>query len=141
MSASELEVQPAQINEVGHAVVRPLPLQADRLQEPLTQDPPYEEPPKTKSKVHLDKNLALVSMFHTLQQYLLTDVQQNARFKKGDWVHMSLIENGARVKGVYSIWAVQYNDRGWVDYQLLDVHDKLYNRGAWTRESLLKGGK
>jgi hypothetical protein len=66
MSASELEVQPAQINEVGHAAVRPLPLRADRLQEPLAQDAPYEEPPLTKSKVHLDKDLALVSMVCTL---------------------------------------------------------------------------
>ncbi|KAJ4384757.1 hypothetical protein N0V86_000359 [Didymella sp. IMI 355093] len=125
MSASELEVQPARINEVGHAAVRPLPLRADRLQEPLTQDAPYEEPPLTKSNVHLSKELAL----------------QNARFKKGEWVHMSLIENGARVKGVYSIWALQYNRGGWVDYQLLDLHDQLYKHGAWTRESLLKGGK
>lgn len=67
MSSSELEVQPAQSNEVGRSAVRPLPLQADRLQEPLTQDAPYEEPPLTKSNVHLSKDLALVSIFHILR--------------------------------------------------------------------------
>lgn len=61
MSANELEVQPAQIVEVGRAVVKPSPLIADLMQEEYTQDPLDDEPPKTKSGVRLKEIQALVS--------------------------------------------------------------------------------
>ena len=56
-------------------------------------------------------------------------------------VHMSVIANGTRSKGVFKIYALQYNDAGWVEYQLIDVYTgQLHNRGAGHRERDLKPG-
>lgn len=54
---------------------------------------------------------------------------------------MSVIANGARSKGVFKIYALVYNDAGWVEYQLIDVYSgQLHNRGAGYRERDLKPG-
>ena len=77
-----------------------------------------------------------------IQTVTLTHRQQNARFSKGDYVHMSLIENGARIKGVFIVRRLKYNAGGWVDYELTEaLTGKSYKHGAGVRENLLKAGK
>ncbi|KAJ4990731.1 hypothetical protein SVAN01_03740 [Stagonosporopsis vannaccii] len=67
---------------------------------------------------------------------------QNAKFRRGEWVHMSVIANGSRSKGVFKIYAPVYNPAGWVDYQLIDPYtNQLHNRGAAVRERDLKAGQ
>ena len=56
-------------------------------------------------------------------------------------VHMSVIANGARSKGVFKIYGLLYNPAGWVDYQLVDVYTgQLHDRGKGFREKDLKLG-
>ena len=55
---------------------------------------------------------------------------------------MSLIENGARIKGVFTVRRLKYNAGGWVDYELIEaLTGKPYKHGAGVRENLLKAGK
>ena len=52
---------------------------------------------------------------------------------------MSLIENGARIKGVFTIRRLKYNAGGWVDYELTETLTGMpYKHGAGVRENLLK---
>lgn len=56
-------------------------------------------------------------------------------------VHMAMIANGQRTKGVYTIQAAVYNPKGWVDYQLADYFTgETYRHGAGVREKELKPG-
>jgi hypothetical protein len=65
--------------------------------------------------------------------------QAKAKYSKGDWVHMAVIANGARVKGVFRVHALVYNPKGWVEYQLIeDISGQLYRHGAGVREKDLK---
>jgi hypothetical protein len=53
-------------------------------------------------------------------------------------VHMTQIANGAMVKGVFTV-SKPRAPAGYPEYQLTDVlTGKLYNGGAWVRESKLK---
>lgn len=75
------------------------------------------------------------------QQAFSSFRQQNAKYQKDELVHMSVIANGARSKGVFKIYGLLYNPAGWVDYQLVDIYTgQLYNRGAAVREKDLKRG-
>lgn len=85
---------------------------------------PEDAIPAVKSTVTIDPNAPL----------------QNARFSRGNLVHMSQILNGQRIKGVFTIDALQYNSRGdYVEYQLRDaLTEQLHRNGAWIREKDLK---
>ncbi|KAF9701622.1 hypothetical protein EKO04_000600 [Ascochyta lentis] len=64
-----------------------------------------------------------------------------AKYGKGDMVHMATIANGQRVKGVFTVQAAIYNQRGWVEYQLKDtLTGQLHRHGAGVREKELKPG-
>ncbi|KAJ4300762.1 hypothetical protein N0V90_002850 [Kalmusia sp. IMI 367209] len=60
------------------------------------------------------------------------------RFNKRDAVHMSLIENGARTKGSFTISKGRLHPSGYWEYQLADSNGTLYKNGAWIREKELR---
>ncbi|KAL6707393.1 hypothetical protein ACN47E_004172 [Coniothyrium glycines] len=91
--------------------------------EETEMDSPVEHGmPDVKSGVRLDKNAEL----------------QRARFFKNDIVHMSLVTNGQRSRGQYTILDRRYNGRGgYVEYQLIGtLTQQLF--GSWVREKDLK---
>lgn len=54
---------------------------------------------------------------------------------------MSVIENGIRKKGTFTIRKAQYNTSGeFYEYQLTDS-GQVYSGGAWIRENNLKLNK
>ncbi|KAH7401362.1 hypothetical protein BKA66DRAFT_450291 [Pyrenochaeta sp. MPI-SDFR-AT-0127] len=101
---------------------------------------PEDAIPAVKSTVTIDPNAPLVSYSAALTHPGSDGAQQNARFSRGNLVHMSQILNGQRIKGVFTIDALQYNSRGdYVEYQLRDaLTEQLHRNGAWIREKDLK---
>ncbi|KZM26695.1 metal ion binding [Ascochyta rabiei] len=63
------------------------------------------------------------------------------KYKKGDHVQMGVVENGQRMKGVFTIHGAEPNNRGWFEYSLADTFTgKLYKNGAAVHEKDLKPG-
>ncbi|OCL02526.1 hypothetical protein AOQ84DRAFT_382594 [Glonium stellatum] len=61
------------------------------------------------------------------------------RFSKGDTVHMTIIANGARTKGIFTISGCRVNNskRYW-EYKLKDSKGYPYSGGVYVREKDLK---
>lgn len=113
------------------------------MQEQQTQELVDDEYPQTKSGVRNAREKALVSNARPCLRYKLStdERQQNAKYQKNDTVHMSVIANGTRSKGVFKIYNLVYNPAGWVEYQLLDVYTgQLHECGKGFRERDLKLG-
>ena len=65
-------------------------------------------------------------------------LKQSRKFSKGDIVHMTVIANGARTKGIFTISScrVHSSKRYW-EYRLKDSKG-YYSGGAYVREKHLK---
>jgi hypothetical protein len=106
------------------------------FQDEAMDSPSDEAIPQHKSAVYVDPFAARVSrpslgLSQTNANSLLTLDQGGNRFQKGDTVHMSIVENGARRKGIFTVRKARYNDKSGIwEYQLSD--------GAWARENTLK---
>lgn len=84
--------------------------------------------PETKSSVGLDPEAAM----------------QTGKFEKYDSVHMRIVQNGAQMKGVFTVHKSRVNPTGgWVEYQLKQSDGTLYKDGSgeWVRENKLKMDK
>jgi len=84
--------------------------------------------PETKSSVGLDPAAAT----------------QTGKFEKYDKVHMRIVQNGAQVKGLFTVHKSRVNPSGgWVEYQLKQSDGMLYENGTgeWVRENKLRMDK
>ncbi|KAF2752008.1 hypothetical protein M011DRAFT_463493 [Sporormia fimetaria CBS 119925] len=90
---------------------------------------PSQDPKAEQEEVTVTKSSVYVDPF---------DPSQNRKFQKGDVVHMSIVANGFRRKGIFTVLKAHYNRSGrfW-EYQLTDSKG-LYDNGAFIRENYLK---
>jgi hypothetical protein len=83
---------------------------------------PEEAIPDEKSDVELDPDAP----------------DQNRKFSKGDIVHMTVIANGARTKGTFTISSCRvHSSKQYWEYQLKDSKG-YYGGSAYVREKYLK---
>ena len=98
--------------------------------------------PETKSSVGVNKKAPAVGVcWYKMSEQTANRAQQTAKFKKNDTVHMTVIENGIRKKGTYTVYEIGTNSAGFVQYQLEESKGKLFNGGKWVREGDLKMDK
>lgn len=64
--------------------------------------------------------------------------KDSGRFQPGETVHMALIRDGVRTKGIFTIHKGRPSRSGYYEYQLAAGKGKLYNNGEWIRENKLK---
>ncbi|KAJ4348442.1 uncharacterized protein N0V89_009816 [Didymosphaeria variabile] len=109
------------------------PHQADDSSLQREVDPSWseEELPKQQTTVPMEKSGVYVDPMAT---------HASGRFQKGNTVHMSIIEHGARRKGTFKIKRGRLTASGYWEYQLsiIDGNGRLYQDGAWVRERELK---
>ncbi|KAH9862344.1 hypothetical protein IAQ61_010548 [Plenodomus lingam] len=67
-------------------------------------------------------------------------LMQGTLFKKGDTVHMSVVENGVRDMGIFKIHKGRYSEsKATAVFQLWDEEKKaVHNKGKWYRDGVLK---
>lgn len=96
--------------------------------------------PMEKSGVYVDPMATHVSRIRLIATPLAHCKQASGRFQKGNTVHMSIIEHGARRKGTFKIRRGRLTASGYWEYQLsiIDGKGQLYQDGAWVRERELK---
>jgi hypothetical protein len=57
----------------------------------------------------------------------------------GDTIHMSYIDNGIRCKKAFMVEKLRLHSSGsYFEYQLVDSRGKLFKKGAWFKENVLR---